>query len=262
MTQNTSSEDASASALKPAEYCASDNCLQGRIILVTGAGAGIGKTVAITFARYGATVILAGRTLAKLEAVYDIIEQAGYPQAAIYSIDLEHATESDYAALASQLESEFSRLDGLLHNAAELGERTSIASYTEESWNRVIKVNVTAQFMLSKAMLPLLQKSESASVIFTSSGVGRTGRPFWGAYAVSKFATEGLSQVMAAELERTSQIRINCINPGATRTPMRAIAFPAEDPATIKAPEQIMPAYLYLMGADSQGVTGQSFDAQ
>ncbi|MEH6544694.1 MAG: YciK family oxidoreductase [Porticoccaceae bacterium] len=246
----------------PDGYSAADDSLRDRVILVTGAGDGIGRTAALTFARYGATVILAGRTQEKLEAVYDSIEHAGYPQAAIYAIDLEHATEADYTALAEQLESEFSRLDGLLHNAAALGERTSIANYSLASWNQVMAVNVNAQFMLSKALLPLLKKSADASIVFTSSGVGRTGRAFWGAYAASKFATEGLSQILAAELENTSNIRVNCINPGATRTRMRAAAFPAEDPATIKTPEDIMPTYMYLMGPDSKGVTGQSIDAQ
>lgn len=246
----------------PEGYSAADDSLRDRVILVTGAGDGIGRTAALTFARYGATVILAGRTQKKLEAVYDAIEHAGYSQAAIYAIDLEHATEADYTALAEQLESEFSRLDGLLHNAATLGERTSIANYSLASWNQVMAVNVNAQFMLSKALLPLLKKSTDASIVFTSSGVGRTGRAFWGAYAASKFATEGLSQILAAELENTSNIRVNCINPGATRTHMRATAFPAEDPATIKTPEDIMPTYMYLMGPDSKGVTGQSIDAQ
>ena len=246
----------------PDSYSAADDNLRDRVILVTGAGDGIGRTAALTFARYGATVILAGRTQEKLEAVYDAIEHAGYPQAAIYAIDLEHATEADYTALAEQLESEFSRLDGLLHNAAALGERTSIANYSLASWNQVMAVNVNAQFMLSKALLPLLKKSADASIVFTSSGVGRTGRAFWGAYATSKFATEGLSQILAAELENTSNIRVNCINPGATRTHMRATAFPAEDPATIKTPEDIIPTYVYLMGPDSKGVTGQSIDAQ
>ncbi len=125
-----------------------------------------------------------------------------------------------------------------------------------------MQVNVTAEFMMTKALLPLLENSDSASLIFTTSGVGRVGKPFWGAYAVSKFATEGMSQVLANELETVSNIRVNCINPGATRTRMRAAAYPAEDPSTIKTPEEIMPLYLYLMGVDSEGITGKSLDAQ
>lgn len=246
----------------PRNYCAQDNLLDGRIILVTGAGAGIGRSAALSFASKGATVILTGRNQEKLEAVYDEIEKAGNPQAAIYTIDLETATEADYASMATQIGEEFKHLNGLLHNAAELGERTSIANYSEASWNRVMRTNVTAQFLLCKALLPLLLNAPDASIIFTSSGVGRRGRPYWGAYAVSKFATEGLSQILAGELENTSNIRVNAINPGATRTAMRATAFPAENPESLSTPQDIMPAYLYLIGPDSQGVTGQSFDAQ
>ena len=248
--------------INPRTYKAADDLLRDRVLLVTGAGDGIGKCAAITFAQHGATVILAGRTTVKLDEVYDLIEKDGYPQAAIYPIDLEGANEDDYSTMAERIESEFGRLDGLLHNAGELGERTSIANYTVASWNTVMKVNVSAQFMLTKALLPLMQQAKDASIVFTSSGVGRQGRAFWGAYAVSKFATEGLSQVLAAELEETSNIRVNTLNPGATRTKMRAGAYPAENPTGLKTPLQIMPAYLYLMGPDSKGVTGQALEAQ
>ena len=142
----------------------------------------------------------------------------------------------------------FDSLDGLLHSAALLGERTPIASYTIKAWEAVMRVNVSSQFMLTKALLPLLENSKNASVIFTSSNVGRIGKAYWGAYAVSKFATEGLSQVLSSELEETSNIRVNCINPGAIRTRMRASAFPAENPNTVKKPEEIMSSYLYLIG--------------
>jgi NAD(P)-dependent dehydrogenase (short-subunit alcohol dehydrogenase family) len=207
-------------------------------------------------------VILIGRTVQKLEQVYDDIETAGGPQPGIYPICLNGATEKDYQDMHDRLEETFGKLDGLLHNAGELGQRTPIANYKLESWQKVMQVNVTAQFMMTKALLPLLEKAEHASIIFTTSGVGRVGKPFWGAYAVSKFATEGLCQVLANELEGTSNIRVNCINPGATRTRMRAAAYPAENPASVKAPQEIMPTYLYLMGDDSLGVNGQSIDAQ
>ncbi len=256
------SEASKVHTIDPRTYKAPSDLLRDRVILVTGAGDGIGKCAAITFARHGATVILAGRTAAKLDEVYDLIEKDGYPQAAIYPIDLEGANEDNYSTMAECIESEFGRLDGLLHNAGELGERTSIANYTMASWNTVMKVNVNAQFMLTKTLLPLMQQAKDASVVFTSSGVGRRGRAFWGAYAVSKFATEGLSQVLAAELEETSNIRVNTLNPGATRTKMRAGAYPAENPAGLKTPLQIMPAYLYLMGPDSKGITGQALEAQ
>lgn len=243
-------------------YSAPQNLLTGKVIAVTGAGDGIGAVAAKTFASFGATVILMGRTVPKLEKVYDHIESAGWPQPAIYPICLEGASEKDYEDMHDRLEEAFGKLDGLLHNAGELGQRTPIANYKLSTWQKVMQVNVTAEFMMTKALLPLLEKSDSASIIFTTSGVGRVGKPFWGAYAISKFATEGMSQVLANELEDISNIRVNCINPGATRTRMRATAFPAEDPSTVKMPEDIMPLYLYLMGKDSEGMTGQSMDAQ
>jgi NAD(P)-dependent dehydrogenase (short-subunit alcohol dehydrogenase family) len=244
------------------EYKAPENLLQDRIILVTGAGSGIGRTAARSYAALGATVILVGRTLEKLEQVYDEIEAAGHPQPAIVPLNLESATEHEYQELANTLEQEFGRLDGLLHNASLLGLRTPMESYDPVVWNQVMQVNVNAGFMLTQALIPLLGESQDASIIFTTSSVGRTGKAFWGAYAVSKFATEGMAQVLAQELENTSSIRVNCINPGATRTQMRANAYPAENPQTNPEPEDIMPLYLYLMGQDSKTVNGQSLDAQ
>lgn len=248
--------------MNPKSYQAPDKLLENKVIAVTGAGDGIGAVAAKTFAAHGATVILIGRTVPKLEAVYDEIEAAGGPQPGIYPICLNGAVEKDYQDMHDRLEESFGKLDGLLHNAGELGQRTPIANYKLESWQKVMQVNVTAQFLMTKSLLPLLEKADHASIIFTSSGVGRVGKPFWGAYAVSKFATEGLCQVLANELDGTSNIRVNCINPGATRTRMRAAAYPAENPASVKTPQEIMPTYLYLMGDDSLGITGQSVDAQ
>jgi NAD(P)-dependent dehydrogenase (short-subunit alcohol dehydrogenase family) len=159
------------------------------------------------------------------------------------------------------LEQEFGRLDGLVLNASIIGDRFSIEQYDAATWQQVMHVNVTAAFALTQVCLPMLQKSEDASVIYTSSGVGRTGRAFWGAYAVSKFATEGLSQVLADE-HRHGNLRVNCVNPGATRTKMRLAAFPGEDRDALKRPEDVLPTYIYLLGPDSRGVTGQSLDAQ
>ncbi|MCP5206584.1 MAG: YciK family oxidoreductase [Hahellaceae bacterium] len=244
-------------------YEAPADLLKDRVILVTGAGDGIGKAAAITYARYGATVILLGRTLQKLEEVYDQIESANYPQPAIIPLNLESAVDKEYEDVSVQIESEFGRLDGLLHNAALLGPRTPIEHYDAESWNKVMKVNLTAPFLLTKAMIPLLRNSQNASIIYTSSSVGRKGRAYWGGYAISKFGVEGLMQVVADELDDSENaIRANSINPGATRTNMRAHAYPAENPNNNPAPEEIMPLYLYLMGADSVGVSGQAFDAQ
>ncbi len=244
------------------DYSAPKDLLKGRVIVVTGAGDGIGRSAALSFASHGATVVLMGRTTSKLEKVYDDIEQAGHPQPAIIPIHFEGATPHDYEMIAGKLEEEFGRLDGVLFNASILGLRTPISQYDTDIWAQVIQVNLNSQFYMTRALLPLLEKSTDASIVYTSSSVGRKGRAYWGAYAVSKFATEGLMQTLADELENTSSIRVNSINPGATRTSMRAYAYPAENPAEVRTPEEIMPTYLYLMGADSKGTTGQAFDAQ
>lgn len=244
------------------DYVARPDLLQGRVILVTGAGRGIGAAAARSFAAHGASVLLLGKTEETLNQVYDQIEAAGHPQPAVIPFNLETALAHQYDELAAMIENEFGRLDGLLHNAAILGPRTPLEQLSGDNFMRVMQVNVNAEFMLTHAMLPLLRLSEDASVVFTSSGVGRKGRAYWGAYAVSKFANEGLMQVLADELEGTSKARANSINPGATRTSMRAQAYPGENPANNPAPEDIMPVYLYLMGPDSQGINGQALDAQ
>jgi NAD(P)-dependent dehydrogenase (short-subunit alcohol dehydrogenase family) len=246
----------------PQDFIADPQCLQGKIIIVTGAGDGIGRAAALSYAQHGATVILLGRTIDKLEAVYDEIEAAGYPQAAIYPLHLRGAAMKDYEDLASTIEREFGHLDGLLHNASILGERRTLAQTTPDSWDDVLHVNLTAPFMMTQALLPMLAAAENASVILTSSSVGRKGRAFWGAYAVSKFGTEGMMQVLADEEFDLYKTRVNSINPGAIQTVMRRTAYPGENPQDNPLPDAIMPLYLYLMSENSLAVNGQQFDAQ
>lgn len=243
-------------------YQARPDLMRDRVILVTGASDGIGRAAALACAAHGATVILQGRTLAKLEQVYDAIEAAGQPQPAIVTQELSTGTPADYRQLADTIESEFGRLDGVLHNAGVLGDITPLEMYDPDTWDFVLRVNLRAPFLLTQALLPLLKQSPDASVVFTTSSVGRRGRAFWGAYAVSKAGVENMSQLLADELRNTSNVRVNCINPGATRTAMRASAYPGEDPMSLKAPADIMPAYLWLLGPDSRGTSGESIDAQ
>ncbi|AKG19571.1 3-oxoacyl-ACP reductase [Moraxella bovoculi] len=235
--------------------------LQDKIILVTGAGDGIGKVAALTYAKCGATVLLLGRTQAKLEAVYDEIESLGLPTPAILPMDLEKATFAQMNELATLIEKEFGRLDGVLHNAAILGALTPLEMYDPITFEQVMYINTTAVFMLTQALLPLLKTAQSGSVVFTSSGVAQV-RAFWGAYALSKQAIEGMSEIFTQETQRLTALRFNCINPGATRTNMRAHAFPGEDPYTLKTPEDIMPAYVYLMTDEASGIKGQVVHCQ
>lgn len=244
------------------DYSARPDLLAGRIIMVTGAGRGIGEAAAKAYAAHGATVLLLGKNEDNLNRVYDDIEAAGYPRPAVIPFNLETALPHQYDELAAMIEREFGRLDGLLHNAAIVGPRTPLEQLSGDNFMRVMQVNVNAMFMLTCTLLPLLRLSADASVIFTSSSVGRKGRAYWGAYAVSKFATEGLMQVLADELDGTASIRANSVNPGATRTDMRAKAYPGENPLVNPLPQDIMPVYLYLMGPDSAGINGQALNAQ
>ena len=249
-------------SLDPRAYSYTNDVLRDRIILITGASDGIGRALALQAATLGAQVILHGRNASKLEKIYDAIEAIGSaPRPSIAVLDLAAANSESYTTLAQSIEADFGRLDGLVHNASILGERFAIDQYDAVMWQRVMHVNVTSVFALTQVLMPLLQLSEDPSVIFTSSGVGRTGKAFWGAYAVSKFATEGLSEVLADE-HRHGKLRSNCINPGATRTKMRLAAFPGEDRDALKRPEEILTPYIFLLGPDSKGITGQSFDAQ
>lgn len=243
-------------------YAAAPGLLRDRIILITGASDGIGRALALSAAALGGQIILHGRNVQKLEKVYDEIEALDTaPRPSIAVVDLASANSAAYESLANNLAEEFGRLDGLVHNASIIGDRFSIEQYDAVQWQKVLHVNLTAAFALTQVLMPMIKQADDPSIIFTSSCVGRTGQAFWGAYSVSKFATEGLSQVLADE-HREGKLRVNCINPGATRTNMRLEAFPAEDRSKIKGPEDVLAPYLYLLGPDSQGVTGESLDAQ
>ena len=247
---------------EPRNHVPAPDELVGRVVAITGAGSGIGRVVALACARCQANVVLIGRNTAELDAVHGEIAAAGWPEASIALLDLEKALARDYDALADALLERYGRLDGLLHNAGLLGTLTPIEQYDVPTWCRVLHVNVTAAFVLTQVLVPALKKSPDASVLFTASSVGRRGRAYWGAYAVSKFALEGLSQVLADELEGISHIRVNTLNPGRARTPMRRRAYPAEDFTKVPLPETLTAAYIALLGPASRGVTGGAFDAQ
>ena len=250
----------SIESLTGPSYQPKQELLANRTILVTGAGDGIGKQLALSASKHGATLVLMGRTQAKLETVYDQIEAQNGSQPVICPVDLEKLDEDQARAIAESIQSECGQLDGLVHNAGILGQRTPVQNYSNSVWQSVMQVNVNAGFILSKALIPLLSNSSDARILFTSSGVGRRGVAFWGAYSVSKFATEGLSQMLAQELTETTNIRVNAVNPGATRTIMRANAFPAENPENVRPASDLMNGYLYLLGPESNRVSGQSID--
>jgi NAD(P)-dependent dehydrogenase (short-subunit alcohol dehydrogenase family) len=231
-------------------------------MLITGAGAGIGKAVSIACGSLGATVILLGRTVRKLEKVYDALLEAQGPKPAIYPMDLAGATAQHYAELAESLDKEFGRLDGLLHNAAHLKALSSIENSDPQDWALSFQVNLHAPYLLTRACLPLLRKSEDASLVFTGAAEGRQGRAYWGAYAASKAAADCMMEVLADELEATPNVRVNSIDPGPTRTRLRQAAYPGKNPSSHKTPEAVANAYVYLLGPDSRDHNGTRFTRQ
>lgn len=236
--------------------------LADRVILVTGASGGLGSALAKTAASLGARVILSARNVRRLESVYDAIVASGAPRPSIAPLDLERADASHYGALADAVRNEFGRLDGLVHAAGALGELAPVEHYDVVKWLKVMHVNVNAPFIVTRALMPLLRLSPDASVVFTTSGVSVRGRAYWGAYAASKFAVEGLMQVLADETDTATSIRVNSVNPGRMRTAMRAAAFPGEVPETLPTPDEVLGPFLYLLGPESRGVTGRRFEAQ
>jgi NAD(P)-dependent dehydrogenase (short-subunit alcohol dehydrogenase family) len=239
-----------------------EGLLAGRVIAITGATGGLGRAVALAAAREGADLVLIGRSVRKLQALHAEIEQVAAGRSLMAPLDLEKAVANDYDALAAAVMKQYGRLDGLVHCAGLLGALTPIEQYDVPMWCRVMHVNLTAAFALTQVLLPALRVSADASVIFTSSGVGRRGRAYWGAYAVSKFAVEGLVQVLAAELAGNSRIRVNALNPGPARTPMRRQAYPSEDLDALPTPESLTAPYLRLLGSAGSGISGQSLDCQ
>jgi NAD(P)-dependent dehydrogenase (short-subunit alcohol dehydrogenase family) len=244
------------------DYQPSPDSHAGRVIVVTGAGDGIGRALALALARQGATVGLLGRTQRKLERTYDEIEKTGGPKAALLPFNLETAGATEYDALQAALDREFGRLDGLAHVAGILGTRSPIDQFDVPTWCKVLHVNLTAGFILTQSLLPLLRRSDDASIVFTSSTVGRRGQAYWGAYAVSKFGVEGLMQVLSHEMAETTKIRVNSVNPGSVRTSMRQQAYPGEAPEQNPEPTAVLGPFLYLLGPASRGVNGQAFDCQ
>ena len=240
----------------------SNKNLKDKIVLITGAGDGMGKAAAIEYASQGASLILLGRNVKNLEKTHDIITGSNAPKPMISLMDLSKADGNDYQELSDNLMNKYGHLDGLLLNAAILGDRSPISQYDISTWVNTIHVNLTSQFILTKSLLPSLEKSTSASVIFTSSGVGKIGKAFWGAYSVSKFGVEGLCQILSDEYQNDKTIRFNCINPGAIQTKMRKSAYPLEDPQKLLTPEDVLDKYVWLMSDLSKEIDGQSIDCQ
>ncbi|NLO79946.1 MAG: SDR family NAD(P)-dependent oxidoreductase [Xanthomonadaceae bacterium] len=241
----------------PADYTPPADLLRDKVVLITGAAAGLGRALALQCAAHGATVVLLDRQVRQLEQLYDEIEATGGPQPAIYPLNLEGATPDDYAQLAQSLADNFARLDGLVHNAAALGTPAPIEHYSPETWLRTLHVNLNAPFLLTRACLPLLKRTAGATLIFVSDEVGRGGRAYWGAYGVAKAGLEGLMRIVAAETPRERYgLRVNSVDPGPMRTALRISAYPAEDPRRLPLPDAVARRLLYLFDDSARHLHG------
>jgi len=243
-------------------YQAPDDLLKDRIIMITGAADGLGRSMALSFARHGASTILLDKHVKNLESLYDEIEANDFPQAAIYPLDLEGASADDYETMAENIEREFGRLDGLIHNAAIMGPITPMQLYDSQAWYKVMQVNLYAPFLINQSCLPLLNESDDSRILFVSDACGHQGSAYWGAYGASKAGLENMMQTLADELESNTPIKVNSIDPGNIRTTMRAFAYPGEDPNSLPTAEEVLPGFLFLMGKDSKQYNGQSFMAE
>jgi NAD(P)-dependent dehydrogenase (short-subunit alcohol dehydrogenase family) len=244
------------------DYHPKRDLLTGRVLLVTGAGDGIGYAVAAACAEHGATVILSDKEQDSLESLYDLIDAAGDAQPAILPLDLDNTDEQTFLGAADVIGQEFGHLDGIAHCAAFAPFLSRIDDYDLQEWERVLRINLTAPFLLTQVCMPLLRSAEDASIVFTADRVGRKGLAYWGAFCAAKFALEGLMQTLAEETRGSTRLRVNSFDPGLVRTALRARLYPSEDPGDLPPPESVTTGYLYLLGPDSQGVTGSALSAQ
>lgn len=242
------------------KYTSTATLLKDTVIIITGAGNGIGAAVAKAYANHGSTVILLDKSIPKLEHVYDEIVASGAAEPAIYPLDLQGASVEDYETLASTIQTNFGRLDGLVHCAASLGQLAPVTHQDTQTWLETLHINLTAPYLLTRACLSLLRKQQSASIIFTTDH--HKDSAYWSAYGLSKSGIESLSKQLADELETEARVRVNCIDPGTVRTELFSRAFPATDPSALPSADDVVPAYLYLMGEDSVKKTGELIKAQ
>ncbi len=234
--------------------------LSGRVIMVTGASGGLGRALSLACAARGATVVLHGRMVRKLETIYDEIVTAGHPQPTILPLDLATASDEDFGTVASAVRAQLGRLDGLVHAAAFLGSLGPIEHQSFDAWQKVLRVNLAAAMALTRSTLPLLALAPDASVIITLDARGEDPRAYWGAYAAAKAGLAALAATLADEWEDRANLRINAVVPGPMRTPLRALTHPGESRSTLPLPEALVPLYLYLLGTQAKAESGVRID--
>jgi len=229
-----------------------NNEFNDKVIMVTGAANGIGKAVTIALAKHGATVLMLDKKARHLEKLFDEIVERGYQEPIILPVDLMEVTPESATQLAQAIHDDIGRLDGLLHNAAELGSPSPLDQYDMDYWNEVMHINLQAPYFLTRALLPLLKQSYTTNILFTSADVGRHAAAYWGAYSIAYAGLEAQMIIWAEELETVSNIKINSIDPGPVRTGLRRRSHPGESQETLPIPNSITPAYLKLLGSQHQ----------
>ena len=230
--------------------------LEGKVAMVTGASQGLGRALALAYAREGAMLVINSRNY---ESIRDVVEEIHSLGVEVLGIGADVTSSSDVEDLVDVAVEHYDRIDVLVNNAGLLGPRVAIEEYPEDEWRRVLDANLTGPFLVSKAAIPYMR--EGASIVNVTSGVSIEGRAQWGAYSASKFGMEGLTQILAAELKDRG-IRVNSVDPGGMRTGMRAVAYPDEDPTTRITPEENTAVFLYLASNESRDITGERFKAQ
>ena len=244
----------------PSPHLAADVDLTGRVVMVTGASGGLGRPLSLACAARGATVVLHGRVVRKLEAIYDEMVAAGHPQPTILPLDLATAAADDFGNVASAIRAQLGRLDGLVHTAAFLGSLGPIEHQSFDSWQKVLRVNLSAAMALTRSALPLLSAASDACVVLTLDTRGEEPRAYWGAYAAAKAGLSALAATLADEWEARPNLRVNAVVPGPMRTPLRTLTHPGEDRSTLPLPEALVPLYLHLLGAQTKPESGARID--
>ena len=233
--------------------------MEGKTILITGANRGIGKSLAKNFSNIGANIILLGKNEDSLNEVYDEIISCTKTKPLIIESDLNLLDLDGAHQIKKAIVNQYGVLDGLIYNAAKLGKMTSIEDYEDSLWEEIINTNLNSSFLIYKELIPILKAAPSGRIIFTSSGVAEVGKAYWGAYSVSKFAVKGLAEIIRDELDSTSNIKVFNYDPGATKTSMRASAYPGEDPNNLKDPDKLFGDYLWFFSEESQNSTQHYF---
>ena len=226
--------------------------MKNKVILITGANKGIGKTLSLEFSKMGVNIVLLGRNEESLDSVYDEIITTTSTKPLIIKCDLSNIDINSAKQISDEIMGVYGRLDGVIFNAAKLGKMSTIEDYEEDVWKEVFNINLHSAFIISKEILPALKAAPNGRIIFTSSGVAEVGKAFWGAYSASKFAVKGLAEILRDELDTTSNVKVFNYDPGKTRTSMRALAYPAENPQDLKEPKVLFNDYLWFFSDESQ----------